>query len=304
MSLRWLRLALVVSALICVPYGRVACDDEAKPSAQEQAVRDRMKALVEGYNQGDAKKVAALWSETAEYTAPDGVRLKGRDKIEKYYAKTLAANKGIKFESIDAKFRMVTPDVAIGEGSARTSRPGETAETSRFMSVHVLKNGEWFLDSVHETIVSTPTSPAEELKQLEWLVGDWSDAADDIAVEHKVEWVKNHTFLVDRFTVTAAGSVDMQGMQIIGWDPAGQFIRSWYFDTNGGFGEGRWTKSGDHWTVKSLGTFSDGRPATATHVYKQIDKDSYLFKSIGRKLGDELFPNIENVKIVRKPAAK
>lgn len=277
---------------------------EAAPSKQEQEVRDRMKGLADAYNQADPKKVAAFWSETAHYTAADGSQLKGRDQIEKYFAKSLAANKGIKIEAYSAKFRFVTADVALGEGTLRTSRPGESAESNGILSVHVKKDGDWYLDSVHETAITTTPSHYDNLKELEWFIGNWVDADENSTIEHKVEWVKNRNFIIDSFIVSVDGVADMHGMQVIGWDPSANTIRSWFFDSDGGFGEGLWTKNGKRWTVKANGVAPDGRLGKATHVYTAVDKDTYLWKSIGRKIGNDFMPNIEEVKVVRRPEKK
>jgi hypothetical protein len=93
---------------------------------------------------------------------------------------------------------------------------------------------------------------------------------------------------------------DLEGNQVIGWDPAAGTIRSWMFDSDGGFGEGVWTRKGESWVVKFSQVLSDGRTATATNVYTLIDDNSYKWKSVGRTVDGELQPNIEEVKIVRQ----
>ncbi len=59
-----------------------------------------------------------------------------------------------------------------------------------------------------------------------------------------------------------------RGSQIIGWDPYAQTIRSWLFDSDGGFGVGRWTPAGNRWTVKTLSVLPDGRRGSATNIYE------------------------------------
>lgn len=44
------------------------------------------------------------------------------------------------------------------------------------------------------------------------------------------------------FKVSVPSMDDLEGTQVIGWDPAAGTIRSWMFDSDGGFGEGTWSK--------------------------------------------------------------
>jgi hypothetical protein len=74
------------------------------------------------------------------------------------------------------------------------------------------------------------------------------------------------------------------------------------FDSDGGFGEGTWSKKGDSWIVKFHQILPDGRQASATNIYTLIDANTFTWKSIGRKVGEDFQPNVEEVKIVRKTA--
>ena len=69
------------------------------------------------------------------------------------------------------------------------------------------------------------------------MVGKWidKDATDNVDVETDCNWTKNKNFLTRAYKVTIGDHIDMSGMQIVGWDPAAKTIRSWTFDSNGGF---------------------------------------------------------------------
>ena len=54
--------------------------------------------------------------------------------------------------------------------------------------------------------------------------------------------------------------------QRIGWDPLARQFRSWEFDSEGGFGEGRWSRDGDRWVVKHTGVRPEGTTASATNI--------------------------------------
>ena len=94
--------------------------------------------------------------------------------------------------------------------------------------------------------------------------------------------------------------VDLEGIQIIGFDAAEGKIRSWVFDSDGGIGEGRWTRDGNQWTVQSTHVLPDGRKAKATRVITRVDDDAFTLKSTDRELDGESLPDVDEVKIVRK----
>ncbi len=141
------------------------------------------------------------------------------------------------------------------------------------------------------------------MQELAWLVGDWVDDSPDADDAATVTWTKNKTFLTYTFKVSGGNpGDDLEGTQIIGWDPAAGTIRSWMFDSDGGFGEGTWSKHGDTWVVKFNQVLADGRKASATNVYKMVDGNTFTWKSIGRKLDGQFLHNIDEVKMVRKAA--
>ena len=71
----------------------------------------------------------------------------------------------------------------------------------------------------------------------------------------------------------------MTGTQRIGWDPVTRNIRSWVFDSEGGFGEGVWTREGNKWIVKKTGVTGDGKIASATNIISQVSKHRMTWES-------------------------
>ena len=78
--------------------------------------------------------------------------------------------------------------------------------------------------------------------------------------------------------------------QRIGWDPAAGQIRSWEFDSEGGFGEGRWGGDGDRWVVKHTATRPDGATVTATNIMVKERPDLVRWSSTDRFVGSESDP--------------
>ncbi len=114
-------------------------------------------------------------------------------------------------------------------------------------------------------------------------------------------WTRNNNFITRSFTVSVGDRVDMAGMQIVGWDPAAEQIRSWVFDSDGGFAEGVWTRKGNRWSISQSGVLPDGRKASAVNIVTYEDDNTYTWQSVSRTVGGELLPNIEEVRIVRSP---
>lgn len=145
-----------------------------------------------------------------------------------------------------------------------------------------------------------PASHYEHLKELSWLVGQWEDADVNIDVKYICEWDLNKSLLVQQFDLQMPKSDTLTGKQLIGWDPAEQKIRSWIFDSDGGFGNSEWSKDGDAWYATMAFTMPAGELASATHIYTKIDDNAYTFASVNRNIGGTLLPNIGPFQVIRK----
>jgi hypothetical protein len=91
----------------------------------------------------------------------------------------------------------------------------------------------------------------------------------------------------------------MSGMQVVAWDPAKETIRSWTFDSNGGFGEDIWTQADHRYTIRSKYTLPDGGTGSAINVMTYIDDDSFQWKSTNREIDGELLHDTAEVVISR-----
>ena len=91
---------------------------------------------------------------------------------------------------------------------------------------------------------------------------------------------------------------------IIGWDPKTSQLKSWSFDSEGGHGEGHWTRVGDdQWIVKAQGSLRDGSATSATQTITRVNKDAMKFTSTDRVIGGQFAPDIDEMVLVRKPPA-
>ena len=76
----------------------LAEEKAAEQASDEQAIRAAVDSYVAAYNRGDAKAVAAHWSDSAEWISPSGERFEGREAIEKEMEALFAENKGVRIE--------------------------------------------------------------------------------------------------------------------------------------------------------------------------------------------------------------
>jgi len=269
-------------------------------SDDEAAVRKAVASYVEAFNKGDAEAVAAHWSEDGEFSAPSGKTIKGRAALQEAFGAYFAENKGVQIEIVDPEIQFLSPNVAVEEGSSRVISPDQEPEVSDYVAVHVRHHGAWKMDSVADSDRPQPRSHYEKLKELEWMIGEWVDQDDNSTIETVCAWTKNRNFITRSFNVQIDGRVEIEGTQVIGWDASRETIRSWVFDSDGGFGVGAWSRQGDRWTVRALRVLGDGSKGSANNTYTYVDENTFTFRSTGREMDGELLPNIAEIAVVRK----
>jgi len=293
---------LLITACLAILSRGVLAADNAQFANDEKSIRAAIASYVESFNKGDASAVAAHWSETGEWLDPEGTPIQGRDAILTEMKAYFAGGKKPQIELLDLSVQFLAPSVAVEQGSAIVTRPGEVANESSYLAVHVRENGRWHLSSVRELAPkpSPPPSHYEQLSELEWMIGDWIDADGGSAISWHAEWTANRNFISRSFSVMIEGRIDMSGTQVIGWDPAAGAIRSWVFDSDGGFTEGVWSRRDDGWSIRAAGVLPDGRKASMVNIVRPIDNDTFTLQSIGREVDGELLPNIDEVTVIRK----
>jgi hypothetical protein len=133
------------------------------------------------------------------------------------------------------------------------------------------------------------------------MIGNWVDQAPESEVRVQCRWSEDGNFLIRSFTVKQRGKPVMSVTQRIGWDPLARRIRSWEFDSEGGFGEGTWSRDGERWVVKHSGVRAEGVAASSTNVMVRERTDLVRWSSTDRVLGDELIPGSNSYVLVRVP---
>ena len=293
------RLCLVV--LLTVSSFSFAVAGE-EPNQVETAIKKTVQSYSEAFNKGDAKALAEHWTKDGSFVTPSGEELTGKDKLEAAFKAFFDENKGIKLEVTTLAVYPESKDKAIEEGIAVTTRLGAEPEMTRYVASYVKNVGAWKIAKLREIFPIGGSSNYDKLKELEWMIGDWVDKDSEGSLEISCFWSENQNFLVRSFAATIGDLPAFGGKQIIGWDPASKQIRSWVFDSNGGFGEGTWTKKGESWYVDSAITLSTGDKASSINVLTPVDDNSFTWQSTGREVGGEILPNTPKVAVVRAPS--
>ncbi len=292
---------LVSAAIVCAARPTFAADQAVDRAAIEQAIE----AYTAAFNARDAKALAARWSPGAIYINPlTGSQVEGREAIAKEFEVILEQLQETKLDVDVKSILFLSPSVAVENGVAKLiSAESDPLETI-YTAIHVKRDGTWLLDRVTEEDAPVVLSHYEKLKELEWIIGTWVDNDDQARIETTCEWTRNKNFITRSFTVSVRDRVDMAGMQIIGWDPAAEQIRSWVFDSDGGFAEGRWTKKENRWYVSVTGTLPDGGQASSVNVISYVDENQFTWQSVSRTVDGELLPNIDEIVVVRAQAGE
>ena len=287
-----LALCLVSSA---VNYG----DGQAPAASAEQSIRQAVAAYVDAFNRGDMAALASVWAPDAEYVNESGTVTKGRDSIVGLFKQYATNLKGTKLTLKVTSVRPLKGDIALQDGTSAYAKPDGTIDEGRFTAVWFKNDGKWQLRSVRDLPDDTDAaSPTGRLKELQWMVGNWEGGNGAVTVA--VRWAVNQAFLHYEYKMKS-GDTDMIVVQLVGFDPLSNQIKSWMFDSQGGYGEGLWTRDGNSWTGQTAGVLPSGQTGTAINIIHYIDDDNCTFQVRDREVGGQPIPDAE-IKLTRKSA--
>jgi uncharacterized protein (TIGR02246 family) len=274
----------------------------AERGDDQKAIAGLVAAFSKAFNGGAAAAAATTFAEDALVVDEHGGRTEGRAAIRAQLAASFADNPGstiaIKVDSL----RFLGADTALEEGrtTITPAAPGGEPEITRFTVVYIRKNGQWLQSAVRDEYAHD-LGPHDRLKELEWLVGDWVNESQDAIVSTSCKWTDDGNFLIREFTMKTQGQPVLSGTQRIGWDAVKHQFKTWIFDSEGGFGEGYWTRDGNRWLIKLEGVRQDGKPASATNIVTRLGKDRFSWQSVDRTLGSAAIPGVNEFTVVRRP---
>jgi uncharacterized protein (TIGR02246 family) len=269
----------------------------------EKAIRKNQEAYVKAFNAGDARALAAFWSLDGEFVDASGRIYRGRAAIEKEFTTWFSKEKGKKLDVRSDSLRFLGPGIALESGVTRLTDPDGKRSSSNFSIVHTRREGRWFLASVRE-IPFASTSQEEHLRDFEWLVGSWTARNGGRSVELNCEWTAKRAFLVRRYTLKEPGEETRTGLQVIGWDPLLRGVRSWTFDSAGGFGSETWVRDGKRWVIEARGVTAEGAEFGSVNILTPLDHDNFTWQSVQRSTNETPLPDTAVIKVTRVKARK
>ena len=270
-------------------------------AADDEALLNMAVEFDKAYNARDAKSLAEMFSPDAQMIDADGTTVQGREDILKAFEDIFANEPEGLIETEVSDLRYLGPAVAIETGrTVLIPAPDQPAVINEYTAVHMKsKEGKWLMTMARDTPTEV-NDQTENLIPLSFLIGDWVDESADAVVKTTYDWSDGDKFIVGKFSVQLQGEEAFSGTQRIGWDPLARKVRSWVFDSNGGFQEGLWTNVEDQWLVNYRGVSGEGEVTSGTSVMTMLDINRWSWQSRDRIVGNEVLEDTPEVLVVRK----
>jgi len=269
-------------------------------SPEQKAIADQANAFIAAFNKGDAKTIAAMFAEDAEWVDNEGAVLSGREAIAGLFKDVFLIGKGRTIDIDVESVRPLTADVMLEKGTSTVTEPGGRTAVSSYTAVHVKKGDGWLISQFTETGSPLAGNSSRQLSALDWLVGTWKDSGGEgVQGSSTIERALNDNFLTWTYSMVDADGREASGTQVIGWDPTLGRIRSWVFDSEGGFSEKVWTQDGARWLLQTRAVLPDGGQGSEEQTLTVVDQDTFTWSSASRQVDGQALPNIGPVKVVR-----
>jgi uncharacterized protein (TIGR02246 family) len=284
----------ISTALALANFACAALAQDNTSSEADKTSQGLVEAYTAAFNKADVEALVAMYAEDAQFRSDSGNTVVGRAALRENFTNYFAKNKGKKLEVQVESARFLTPDVLLEKGLATVDD-----ETTRYVCSYVKKDGSWLISELDETTLPPVDAAAAALDDLAWLVGAWKDNTPGVTVTSTVDWTNNHHFLRRSITITRDSGDETMATEVIGYDPVAGDLRSWMFDSDGGFGEGKWMREGNKWINSFAATAPDGSTSSAQHIITYIDDNKFTWESVNRQRDGEVLPNLDKIEVVR-----
>lgn len=284
------RCALILS-LMWVTAPMAVADEEAS-----QAVDRSLEAYTNAYNAKDIDALIRVWAPDADFVDHRGRRFAGRDEIAALFRKALVDGPGYTIKIGVTSRQFLSPDLAMDDGVLELTEPSGEVESGRYVTIWRKQDGQWLIQSVRD-MPSDPETKADgqnPLNDLQFLVGDWQLQDAKVPVKLSCDWKAPGKFLRQEYSV-GTGDSQFTVTVLIGWDPAARTVRSWFFDSNGGFGDGTWQQRGNAWQIAEQGVLPDGRLSSANSQWQPGDSGVLNWSAKHREVDGRAMPDAELV---------
>lgn len=287
---------ILISLALCAAAGAAVRAQENR--AAEQAIRDALQSYSDAFSRGQAPRAGPAFVENAEYVTSDGDRIKGRQAIVKRMMGYLSTHHGDHLKLTADSILFVTPEVAQVDGNAEIRGPGGPPDVSPYTALMVRRDGRWMMQSLRDLSTEgdeeDATSAADQIKTLDWMVGDWNQQSAAGTVRATCRLDPSKSWLLWDYTVREGDKDLMTVNQRIGWDPQKGEFRSWVFDSVGGHADGDWDPADEGaWVIRQSGVLPDGGTASATCLLVPVDPTHFRWRMTERRVKGERLADVD-----------
>lgn len=291
------RLTAIVLAMASVG-ATIASGEEPQRDADREAIRKGVAEFTAAFERGDAAQAAAHLTAGAELRRDGAEVVSGRSAIQKLFADHFASSEGQSIVLKPEALRFTSRDTALEEGEMKTSVGGKAPASQQYSLLHVREDGKWLLGAIKEWGGDEP-----DVRDLDWLVGEWRAEQPQAAIHTTYEWVGNRAFLRGNITVRQKNRT-VSAMQVIGEDPRTGQLTIWIFEANGGVTQGTCTREGDTWVFQTEGLLANGGVAEAMNLLVRINDNTITWQPVKLRLDDEEIGDLPPMKVTRVTSAK
>ena len=249
--------------------------------------------LIRAFNEGKADVVASMFSGDCELITEDGTQYHGQEEIKQLFTQYFADYPGVKVGLDIESIRSLGDNLAVEEGTRYVGINDQPLAQVRYVATLAKQDGKWKLASVREFSDTVPMPNGGHLEPIAWMVGDWVSEGSDVVMKISYRWDESQNFIVGTFTGMQGDQVVLKSDQRIGWDPSVGKIRSWFFDSDGGFATGYWTLLEEGWVLKSQSTSTDGSIGFADVIISPLDENRFRMVGADRIVDNERLPGFD-----------
>jgi uncharacterized protein (TIGR02246 family) len=284
--------------------GKQAAAKGASRQADEEAIRKQARDFEQAFAKGDAKAIAAQWTENAVYRNESGEVVRGRAALEKEFADFFKEHPKCPIEVRIESITFLSRDSAMEDGILQLRHAcSELPTSTRYTLLHVREDGQW-----HISMGSEAGATEDKLHDIDWLIGKWTAKSDDYEVSMSFDWNEKHSAIMGQHTTKEKGQFVSSGNQRIALDPLTGQLRSWVFADDGGHGTAFWSRDGNRWVLHATSVMSEGSGGSATNILTRVSNDEFLWRSVDRSVVlqgvPDSFPDTLPIKLTRVKGGK
>ncbi len=286
-------------------------------SADQRAVLAVSDQFDKAFNKGDIVGLMAIFADDVRIVDEAGEVYDGKDAVKEIFINGFEKQPGASIETVVDSIRLITPDVAVEDGTSLFTTSDNDPVSTTYQAVYVKKGGSWRLSQLRDyksPVAHDSAAHSEYLTAIGWLEGEWLMEGPGGVVHVHAGWIDDGNAIEVKFSRKEGTFVRSLATIRVGYDPQSRRIKSWTFDAAGGHGTSTWAKVADQntWLLKNEAVLPDGKAVSASQLLT-IDEagNKIVWTTFDRAIDGVITPSREEVTLTRQaptpkpaPAAK